>query len=127
MLDRLCAGPRRVRRVNARDLRVATAADFASVLSVGAQFDEGWQATIDGEPADTFAVDGFFVGTYVPAGAHDVQVPVRPDWLAPPWCSTALGLLGAGALDGRRASLPSPSPWRPGRCTSRVTPLPIGC
>jgi len=40
-------------------------------------FDDGWEATVDGEPTAVVPVDGFLQGVAVPSGEHDVRLTYR--------------------------------------------------
>jgi hypothetical protein len=60
------------------ELRSPTGGTVASSVS----YVPGWQATVDGTHAPTFAVDGGFLGLEVPPGAHRVRLDYRPrGWL----------------------------------------------
>lgn len=52
-------------------------ANAPSILVVRTTFDEGWQATVDGEPAEVVPVDSFLQGVAVPAGDHEVRLTYR--------------------------------------------------
>lgn len=85
-------------RVNARELRATTDAALPGVLSVGGQYDDGWQVTVDGRSSPAIPVDGFFLGVAVPAGAHQIRFVYRPDWVVPSGVLMVLGLLGIAGL-----------------------------
>jgi hypothetical protein len=87
-----------LRRHNARDLSVHTSSERDNVLSIGTQYDDGWQVEIDGRRAETVAVDGFFLGTVVPEGAHDIRFLYRPSWVPIGVVLTGAGLLLAAAF-----------------------------
>ena len=57
------------------DVEVDAAAP--SIVVVRTTYAEGWVATIDGEPADVLATNGFLLGVAVDAGAHEVQLTYR--------------------------------------------------
>ena len=59
------------------DVRIAVRATAPSIVVVRTTFDDGWQATVDGEPAEVVPVDGFLQGVAVPAGDHDVRLTYR--------------------------------------------------
>jgi hypothetical protein len=48
------------------------------LLVVSESFHDGWRATIDNQPAPVERVNGDFLGTVVPAGAHLVRLQFRP-------------------------------------------------
>ena len=48
-----------------------------SIVVVRTTFDEGWAATVDGEPADVLPTDGFLLGIPVDAGAHEIRLTYR--------------------------------------------------
>ncbi len=87
-----------LQRINVRELRVATDTAAPTLLSVGSQYDSGWQVTIDGRSTTAVPVDGFFLGVPVPAGAHDVRFVYRPGWLTPGIVLTVIGGLGIVGL-----------------------------
>lgn len=89
------------------DVHIDVRASAPSIVVVRTSFDDGWQATVDGEPAEVVPVDGFLQGVAVPAGDHDVRLSyrdaavssgVRAGWGA--W--TALALIGLAAFLGER-------------------------
>ncbi len=61
-----------------RDFRVGPGVE--SVLRVAENLNPGWQATLDGEPLDTVALDGWQQGYVVPAGdGGRVRLEFAPD------------------------------------------------
>jgi hypothetical protein len=69
------------------DVRATT----PSIVVVRTSFDDGWAATVDGQPATVMPVDGFLQGIVVTAGDHDVRLTYRDEAL------TAGLRIGAGA------------------------------
>lgn len=72
-------GPGRVRLLGAGPgwERWAVAAPEGGFLRVGAAYDPGWAARIDGRPARVLAADGPFRGVVVPPGRHEVVFRYR--------------------------------------------------
>ncbi|MCP4356530.1 MAG: YfhO family protein [Chloroflexi bacterium] len=62
--------------LNQVDVVVDTAVPGLLVLSD--TFYPGWQATVDGTPAEIFEVDGAFRGLFIPAGQHQITFQFRP-------------------------------------------------
>jgi hypothetical protein len=60
------------------DIRVATLTDGPQLLTLTEAFDEGWRATIDGQPAAVERTYGDFIGCLVPAGEHRVTFTFAP-------------------------------------------------
>lgn len=62
------------------------------VLSV--PYDEGWKATIDGEPTETLAGFQAFLTVHVPQGQHEVKFTYRPHGFSiGMWSSVGAGVL----------------------------------
>ncbi len=59
------------------DVRIDVRATAPSIVVVRTTFDDGWEATVDGEPTAVVPVDGFLQGVAVPAGEHDVRLTYR--------------------------------------------------
>ena len=79
-----------------------------SIVVVRTTFDEGWQATVDGEPATVMPVDGFLQGVAVESGDHEVRLTYRDDAVRAgvragiaAWALLALAALAAWALRRR--------------------------
>jgi hypothetical protein len=72
-------GPGRVRLLGARPgwERWQVVAPRGGFLRVGAAYDPGWTARIDGRPAPVLAADGPFRGVVVPPGRHEVAFRYR--------------------------------------------------
>ena len=85
---------------------VRTRADTRSLLVLADNMYDGWEATIEGEPAEILLTNHTFRGVMVDAGTHEVVFRFRPDGLITGVWIYALGsllLLGYGALLGFRA------------------------
>jgi hypothetical protein len=55
-------------------VRVTVDAGAPSLVVVRNSYDEGWSATVDGEPAAVLPADGFLQAVAVTAGSHDVRL-----------------------------------------------------
>ena len=67
--------------ITPEQLRIDVRATAPSIVVVRTSFDDGWTATVDGEPVVVMPVDGFLQGVAVPAGYHDVRLTYRDDAL----------------------------------------------
>ena len=68
----------------------------------------GWEAFLDGKPAEIFRADGIFRALLVPAGSHQIELRFRPRhfaWGAAVSALTLLCFLAYGALYRRRSLL----------------------
>lgn len=68
----------------------------------------GWEATINGRPAEILRADGIFRALWVPAGEHRIAMRFRPRYLG--WGAaislfTVIGYLGGVVARRRRAAL----------------------
>jgi hypothetical protein len=86
------------------DIRIGVDAVVPSIVVVRNSFDDGWHATVDGEPAAVLPVDGFLQGVAVGAGAHEVRLTYRDDAVAAGlWLSAGVWLVLAAAWAVSRA------------------------
>lgn len=69
------------------------------ILVLSDAWTPAWQATIDGEDAAVFAVDGLFRGVALTPGAHDVNFHYRPfSYTLGKWVSFVAGLAVLGGI-----------------------------
>jgi hypothetical protein len=91
------------------DVAIRVDAPVPSIVVVRNAWEQGWSATVDGEPAEVLPTDLLLQGVAVPAGAHEVRLVYREPALARGLLGSAvvwLGLLvvlGAGLVRARRA------------------------
>jgi hypothetical protein len=92
------------------DLRIHVDAPAASIVVMRASYDDGWHATVDGEPSTVLPVDGFLQGVAVTAGSHEIRLTYRDDavaaglWLSAfVWTVLAAAWILARAKEGTRA------------------------
>lgn len=86
--------------------RLSFEADLSeeSVAVIAEQWDPGWRATVNGEPADVVPVDDFFLGVPLEAGDHVVHLTYHVPWLVPGaliTIATLLALIFMSVLGGR--------------------------
>jgi hypothetical protein len=109
----------RWRSGDARHLIVTVEPEAPSILLVRNSYDEGWRATVDGEPRRIFATDGFLQGVALEPGDrlveltyHDRAVAAGLGISAGAWIMLASGIAAASAIEraGRR-DLFKQRPW----------------
>ena len=110
-------------------LTIATTAAAPSIVVVRSTYDDGWTATVDGEPADVLPVDGFLQGVPVNAGDHTIELVYEDEAVtrgliagAVVWIGIARGVRGSrghGTSAPTRASGADGS--RDPRCRRPVT------
>jgi hypothetical protein len=61
-----------------RPNHVRLRADGPGLLVISELFHPGWQATVDGSPAEILAADAVLRGVYLDAGEHEVEMVYRP-------------------------------------------------
>jgi uncharacterized membrane protein YfhO len=59
-------------------VRIRTDVASTQLLVLAERFQEGWQASLDGEAAAVERVNGEFLGCRVPAGAREALFEYRP-------------------------------------------------
>jgi hypothetical protein len=91
------------------DVVIRVDAPAPSIVIVRNAWEEGWSATVDGEPAEVLPTDLLLQGVAVPAGAHEVRLVYREPALARGLIGSAivwfglLVVLGVVVVRGRRA------------------------
>jgi Bacterial membrane protein YfhO len=73
-------------------VRVQVEANQASVLVLNDAIYDGWEAAVDGQPAELLRANGVFRGVFVTAGHHTVTFAFRPKSLRRGLQMAALGL-----------------------------------
>jgi hypothetical protein len=101
-LDGLPAGPLgqgTAQITSAKDTHLSIKCDLDApgILVLADAYDEGWRATVDGEPAVILRVDHGLRGVVLPAGEHTVTFGYEPISLV---IGVSLGALGLLALVG---------------------------
>ena len=76
-------------------------------------YDDGWTATVDGEPADVVPVDGFLQGVPVSAGDHTIELVYEDEALtrgliagAVVWIGIVVAFVAAVVTERRRRREP---------------------
>jgi hypothetical protein len=59
------------------DVRISVSTDRDALVLVRTAWEEGWTATVDGEPEHVLPADGFLQAVPVEAGTHDVRLVYR--------------------------------------------------
>ncbi len=73
-------------------------AEEESILFLSIPYSEGWKASIDGQPADTFPVHSAYTGILAPSGKHAIALKYRPEGFLPGLLISIISLLGAAFL-----------------------------
>ncbi len=102
-------------------IRVRSRAKDDSFVVISESFHPWWKATLDGRPVERFAGQYAFLGLFVPAGDHAIELRYRRPWTFAFWGAVSvvslLGCLAAlvvqGPVVGRSGS--GPGFWRGGR------------
>jgi hypothetical protein len=76
------ASEARIARFEPDRLVVRTRSEIPGILVLGEAWYPGWGATIGGNPAAAFPVNGWMRGVAVPPGANEVVLAYRPRLLA---------------------------------------------
>lgn len=80
------------------ELLIEADASAPSIVVIRNSYDDGWEATVDGEPTPVLPVDGFLQGVPVDPGAHEIRLVYRDAAVAAGlWLSAAVWLVLAGA------------------------------
>lgn len=99
------AGRARIAHYGRERVVVETTARRRSLLVLTDNWYPGWNATVDGEPAEVHRVNYLTRGVTVPAGAHRVELSFEPASWRVGWMVSSLALLvivGVAALGWRR-------------------------
>ena len=80
-------------------------------LVVSEAYHPDWTVTIDGKPAQTTRAEAALLGTFVPAGSHEVTFKFK----APAWYSLCLALGTLSWIVALAALLYLPSKWAPSK------------
>jgi hypothetical protein len=109
-----------VAEVSDTDLRIDVDAPAASIVVIRASYDDGWRATVDGEPATVLPVDGFLQGVAVTAGSHEIRLTYRDDAVAAGMWLSALvwSVLAAAWILARARERTRPRAGDEGRAAS---------
>jgi uncharacterized membrane protein YfhO len=83
------------RRVSSDVIDVDVSATEPGYVRVLEAWDEGWGATVDGQPADVEPGDDTFLAVRVPPGTHQVVLEYRTKYAA---AGAALSLASAALL-----------------------------
>ncbi|MBQ8893468.1 MAG: YfhO family protein [Clostridia bacterium] len=76
----------------------------AGIACAAIPWQEGWSATVDGEPAEVFSIQSGLCGILLPAGAHEVIMTYRTPYSVPAGLLCIVGLIlllwNGGVLNG---------------------------
>ena len=94
-------------------LTIDATASAPSIVVVRSTYDDGWTATVDGEPADVVPVDGFLQGVPVNAGDHTIELVYEDEALtrgliagAVVWIGIVVAFVAAAVTERRRRREP---------------------
>ena len=85
-------------------MRLRTRSERPALLVLNDIFETGWEARIDGAPAEILPVNLIARGVWVPEGDHEVRMGYRPPGFAAgaALSGVSLAVLGLGGLAARR-------------------------
>jgi hypothetical protein len=89
------AGDATYRETSPESVTIDVRATAPSIVVVRTVFDDGWQATVDGQPAEVIPTDGFLQGVAVPSGDHQLRLTYRDPAVS---AGVRAGIVGWGAL-----------------------------
>jgi len=86
-----------------RSVRLRTRSERPALLVLNDIFETGWEAHVDGAPAEILPVNLIARGVWVPEGQHEVRMPYRPPGFAAgvALSGASLAALGLGGLAAR--------------------------
>ena len=94
-------------------LTIDATASAPAIVVVRSTYDDGWTATVDGEPADVVPVDGFLQGVPVNAGDHTIELVYEDEALtrgliagAVVWIGIVVAFVLAAVTERRRRREP---------------------
>ena len=108
------------REVSPTDVRLSIEAGAPSIVVIRNSYDDGWTATVDGEPSPLFPTDGFLQGVAVGAGSHEIRLVYRDGavavglWLSGGvWLAIAAAWAAARRRERRTATVDEADRQRP--------------
>jgi uncharacterized membrane protein YfhO len=93
MLSVLSESPFKVDAVTSTSMEGNINAKEAGVLLLTIPFDNGWSATLDGQPVELLQIGDALTGISLSAGKHQVSMKYEPNGFSMGWKISVLGLL----------------------------------
>ena len=79
-------------------IEISAELEADGLLVLSDSYYPGWQASVDGEPAEIFATNHLFRGVRVPAGSHQIVFHYSPTWLPMSGAAVGIAIAGLAAL-----------------------------